>query len=394
MLQDKNFIIFSDDWGRHPFSCQHLMEHFLEAGNRILWVNTIGLRTPRLTVYDLTRSLQKITSWLRPLHPEAPQEAINLPPNLRVIAPVMIPFNNLPPIRAFNRSSVVKAVRRAIGEWSNSGWSARASILLATVPNAADYLGLLGEGLTVYYCVDDFTLWPGMNQPEMVRSMEETLLARADLVVTTSQSLQQSRTRGTIPKILSHGVDVAHFSRTPAACPPQMAGLGKPVAGFYGLIDARLDTDLVNALLQQHPDWEFVFIGNSLIPLDGLKSFANFHHIQAVAYQDLPDYAACFDVAILPYRVNEQTISINPLKLREYIATGKPVISTPLPEALALEPAVTTATDAASFAEAIHNALQNDMAPEQRREVLQGETWADKARLLSHWIATALKEKP
>ena len=396
MLQDKNLIVFSDDWGRHPFSCQHLMQHFLKAGSRILWVNTIGLRTPRLTPYDIKRSLQKITSWLRPKKQQTP---LSLPPNLRVIAPVMLPFNNISPVRAFNRSSVVKAVQQAITEWSKESreattWRPEAPIIVATVPNAADYLGLLNECLAVYYCVDDFTLWPGMNQPEMVRGMEEELLRKADLIVATSSSLQQSRTRGnTVPKILTHGVDIDHFSKIPATRPPQMEKLGKPIVGFYGLVDLRLDANLVRALLQQHPDWKFVFIGNSLISLDDLNAYPNFHHVPAVDYHYLPDYASCFDVAILPYKVNEQTTNINPLKLREYIATGKAVVSTPLPESVALEPAVSIAADAASFAKAIEKALQNDLSPEKRRTALTGATWADKAHLLSDWITLALKEK-
>ena len=386
MLRQKDFIVFSDDWGRHPFSCQHLMEQFLKAGNRILWVNTIGLRTPRLTIYDIKRSFQKITSWLRPAQPST---TAPLPPNLRIVAPVMLPFNTFAPVRTCNRMSVTRTVRAAMEDMGMT-----APILLATVPNAADYLGAFGESLVVYYCVDDFTLWPGMNQPEMVRAMEEAMLDRADLVVTTSTALQQSRARGqTTPKILTHGVDIEHFSRRPSCCPAEIANISKPILGFYGLIDQRLDSDLVCALLAKRPEWQWVFIGNSLIPLDTLKKFPNFHHVEAVDYARLPDFAASFAAAFLPYRVNAQTASINPLKLREYIATGKPVIATPLPEAINLAPAVTIASDAASFVACIERALQDNTPAEVRRAAVQGETWPDKAELLANWIDEALKEE-
>lgn len=388
MQQRKDFIVFSDDWGRHPFSCQHIMRHFLDDG-KILWVNTIGLRTPRLTIYDLKRSLEKIRSWVTPGKME---EHTPLPPNLRVLSPVMIPFGNISAARAFNRRSVVRAVRAAAREWQMEN-----PVLLATLPNAADYTGCFNESLVVYYCVDDFTLWPGMNQPELVRELEDSLLARADLTVAVSDSLCASRgAKSRTPvKLLTHGVDVEHFKKAGSPHPAPGVNLDpeKPVLGFYGLIDSRFDVSLMTQVLKSRPAWQVLCIGTKQISLERLEALPNFRWIPSVPYETLPAYASSFDVAIIPYRVNAHTRTINPLKLREYIATGKPVVTTAMPEVFRFKEHIHIADTPDEFINAVEQALENPVNPESCRAALSGESWKDKAGQLALWMDEALRLK-
>jgi hypothetical protein len=136
MVRNFDFIVFSDEWGRHPFSCMHIMKYFLPC-NRILWVNTVGMRRPKFTLYDLRRSIEKISSWVgRSTSRET------LPNNLRVISPVMVPYNNIRIIRAFNRRSVIKNVKREMDRLQ-----IRNPILLTTLPTAVDYLGAFDEAV-------------------------------------------------------------------------------------------------------------------------------------------------------------------------------------------------------------------------------------------------------
>ncbi len=389
MINGKDFIVFSDDWGRHPFSCQHIMRHFLPH-NRLLWVNTIGLRTPSLTAYDIRRSAEKLVSWLKP---GPKQEHVSLPENLHVISPVMIPFNNIPRVRSFNRSSVVKSVRAAMRALNMDQ-----PVVLATLPNASEYAGQFDEALTVYYCVDDFTVWPGMNQPELVKEMEDNLLRRADLVIAVSDSLRGSRSNGREPtKLLTHGVEVDHFSLEGKILPTPkiLQGISHPVIGFYGLIDKHFNVGLVRAVLEAKPDWQVVCIGTKRISLEELERKPNFHWFPALPYQELPAAAACFDAAVIPYFVNEHTRTANPLKLREYMATGKPVVTTPMPEVLRFSGTIKIADGAENFIRAIEEALEEPVDLETRQEALRGESWADKAGLVSDWIeeAMALKKR-
>ncbi len=387
MLSGRDFIVFSDDWGRHPFSCQHIMRHFL-PGNRLLWVNTIGLRSPRLCWYDLTRAAEKIRSWVLPKPTPGPEP---LPENLRVLSPVMLPFNTIPAVRAANRRTVLHTVRRAMREMDM-----RSPILLATVPNAADYTGHLGEELTVYYCVDDFTLWPGMNQPELVKELEKKLLAKADLVIAVSDALTATRHNGRTPtRLLTHGVDLEHFDRTGADTPLPLAlcGLGRPLIGFYGLIDSHFDVPLLARIMDARPDWQILCIGTKRIDLGELEKRANFRWLPALPYNELPLAAAHFDVAIIPYVLSAHTKTANPLKLREYIATGKPVVTTPMPEVFRFEGHIRIAEGTESFVAAIDEALREGPRPEKIRSLLAGETWADKADFFSAWIEESLCEK-
>lgn len=387
MLSGADFIVFSDDWGRHPFSCQHIMEHFL-PGNRLLWVNTIGMRTPRLTLYDIKRSIDKIVSWTRP---RTAAKAEQTHANLRILSPVMIPYNTIGPVRAFNRQNVVRAVRNAM-----RNWGMRSPVLLATQPLASEYAGLLGERLVVYYCVDDFTLWPGMNQPGLVRAMEDALLRKADLIVAVSDSLCASRRNGKGPtRLLTHGVDIPHFSRAtlPQPRPRALRHVPGPVIGFYGLIDEHFDRELAAAILAANPGWQFVCIGTKRIDLTELEKNPNFHWLPPVAYAELPSYAAAFDVAIIPYRVNAHTQTANPLKLREYIAAGKPVVTTPMAEVFRFKDVIAIADGAPAFIRAIERALTQRACAAPRAGTLAGESWADKASQFSAWIEEALTRK-
>ena len=378
MMQGRDFIVFSDDWGRHPFSCQHIMEHFL-AHNRVLWVNTIGLRTPKLCLYDLKRSFGKLASWFLPQGKKG-----GLPPNLRIVAPLMIPYNTVASVRAYNRSCVVRTVREAMKAWGMEN-----PIFLATLPNAADYVGCFDESLVVYYCVDDFTVWPGMNQPELVRGLEADLLNKADMVIAVSDSLCDTRSNGrSATRLLTHGVDVDHFASGDSlpVKPEAMRGLSGPILGFYGLIDSHFDVSLVKGVLNARPDWQIVCIGTKRIDLGSLESEPNFSWIPPVPYAQLPHFAACFDVAFIPYVVNAHTQTANPLKLREYLATGKPVVTTPMAEVFRFKDIIHIADSIDSFVSALDAALQERVSVEERKKVLAGERWSDKAELVSCWI--------
>ena len=382
MMEGHDFVVFSDDWGRHPFSCQHVMRHFLPA-NRLLWVNTIGLRLPRPSLYDLRRSVGKVRSWLTPPKPAAET------PGLRVISPVMIPFNPWPMVRAFNRRGVVRAVRVAMRDWGMD-----APILLATVPNAADYLGQLGERLVVYYCVDDFSVWPGMNLPAMVRGMEERLLAGSDLVLAVSTELQATRQGRHGPtQLLTHGVDVEHFRQAsvPQPRPKALADINGPIIGFYGLIDTHMDLDIVRALVEHRSDWTVVLIGTKRVDLGALEACPNFRWLPAVPYADLPRYASAFDVAVIPYVLNRHTHTANPLKFKEYLAMGKPVVTTPMAEVLRFADVVRLARGSAEFVRAAEEALSETVRMEERLARLEGESWRDKAELVSDWIGEKLR---
>ena len=383
MIRGRDFIVFSDNWGRHPFSCQHIMEHFLPH-NRLLWVNTIGMRKPRITLSDMKRSLEIIRSWL------TTRENDCLEANLTILNPVMFPYSTIPVIRELNRFSVIRAARAEIEKQCF-----RHPIFLTTLPNASDYLGAFDEVLDVYYCVDEFSEWPGVEK-ELVKEMEATLLEKADLVVAVSDELVKSKSkpyRDTY--LLTHGVDVKHFQSSTdlSESNQMMRKMSKPIIGFFGLIDERTDMDLLQMIVESRVKWSVVLIGKSIIDLTRLKKYDNFCHIGAVAYEDLPKYSSCFDACILPYKINKLSENINPLKLKEYLATGKPVVSTALPEAVKLQPFVNIGTSHQEIIEQLDRVLTNPHDCSLQIQCLQSESWDSKANIFALWIEQAINKK-
>jgi glycosyltransferase involved in cell wall biosynthesis len=387
MLTDTSFIVFSDDWGRHPFSCMHLMNKFL-YNNRILWVNTIGMRYPRFTLYDLKRATEKISCWFS-TEEVAPVE---LPKNLTIINPPMIPYNNIPFIRLWNRHSVVSKIKAAM-----SRLEFRNPIVIITVPNATDYLGFLGERLAVYYCVDEFAEWPGVAR-QLVIEMETALLRKVDLIVAVSDELAQHKKTSLGPtRLLTHGVDIQHFAKVGSISSgdsiPFFDTITGPVIGYFGLFDARTDQQLLEHLLVTHPEWNVVILGRSVVDMKSLQRYKNFFHHGPVPYDELPNWASKFDVCIIPYVMNKLTANINPLKLKEYLATGKPIVSTPLPEAVKFANVIRIGQNHNEFIKQVEIELTQHHKPELQLRAVVGEDWGDKAEQFSGWIEQALGQK-
>ena len=371
------FIVFSDDWGEHPSSCQHLFRH-IAADHVVLWVNTIGMRSPRLAWSDVRKAWRKISKMLgggraaRRADTDSPR-----PLRLSVSQPFMLPFSSIGAIRWFNRRSVLRTVRRAAATLG-----VKKPVVVSTVPNACDYVGELGAARVVYYCVDDFTQWPGLEH-DLVQAMERQLIVRSDVLIATSQALYRKLAVEARPlHLLTHGVDIAHFSREAHAEHACLASIRKPRAGYFGLFDERSDAVLIAAVAQASPDISFVFTGPVATETSALQRCPNVHFTGSVAYAELPALVKGLDVLFIPYLVNDFTASISPLKLKEYLVTGRPVIATPMPEALALREHLAIAATAEEWSAALRGALQTDVPARKAamQRAMRGESWSEKAR--------------
>jgi UDP-galactopyranose mutase len=199
-------------------------------------------------------------------------------------------------------------------------------------PFALNYTRHLKPVVTIYDCMDELSAFKGA--PPELRDLERELFQRADVVFTGGQSLyeakrQQHRNVHAFPS----SIDVAHFAqaRVPQADPTDQAAIPHPRLGFFGVLDERFDRELIDRAAQLRPDWHFVFIGPvvKIDPAD-LPHRSNIHYLGQKSYQDLPRYLANWDVALLPFALNESTRFISPTKTPEYLAGGKPVVSTPI----------------------------------------------------------------
>jgi glycosyltransferase involved in cell wall biosynthesis len=386
MIRGQAFIVFSDDWGRHPSSCQHLFRRIAPA-NRVLWINTVGTRTPTLSRADLGRAAGKLREWLS--RGQAPEGRAEDDSPVEVLRPVMTPFDRWRPFRRLNTRILVEKIRGALG---NRGLSD--PLLVTTIPNAAGVVGRLGEAATIYYCVDEFSEWPGADRAAMLE-MEGELLENVDLVITSSSALFDAKSeRHPRVRLLRHGVDWESFRQGTGQVPDVLARAPRPIAGFTGLADARLDVELLAALAERRPDVTFVFVGPRQLPPGPLDERPNLRFLPPVPYPDVPAVVRAFDVAMLPYLESTLTNRINPLKLREYLASGGPVVATGIPEVRPYRPWVRVARGIDEWLSALAEALaEGDSRRAERAASVREEGWDHKAEEFSALCREALTER-
>ncbi len=367
------FIVFSDDWGEHPSSCQHLFK-IIGKKHTVLWVNTIGMRSMKLSLQDLKKAYRKLRKIFSGAQKNSGGEILT-PERLQVIQPFMLPFVRSKLARNFNKKSVVNAIKSHI-----LSQSSRQPVIITTVPNACDYVTKLRSKKIIYYCVDDFTHWPGLEH-NLVLEMENKLITEADIFIATSAKLYEKlTTTGKPTYLLTHGVDVENFSNLPADEHPLLQNIPKPRVGYFGLFDERSDQELLFQTAKSLPDISFILTGNRVTTTSRIEELPNIYFTGPVRYKELPAMVAGWDICMLPYKIDVLTESINPLKLKEYLATGKPIISTPLNEVFDFAPYINIESDHSSWTKRIRNIVGGkEITPRMRSKEIKRHSWTTKA---------------
>ena len=372
-FSDFQWVVFGPDWGRHPSSSQHLFSEFLGV-SPVLWVETVGLRMPQFTMRDLKRSIQKIVDFVSGRR----RSFATVPNGLTVICPPTLPFTRIKLVRLLNiwlvRRSVEKATRRL---------QFKKHTLVVTTPAQGDFVGKLGEARSIYYCADQYALWPGMNQ-QHISQMERLLTNRVDAIVAVSDLLAaQFQQSGKPVYTLNQGVNTVHFSRSQ---PQQLTGHFEIV--YFGMIDERLDLELILEVASRLPKTVIRLIGPATVSLHMFDGVTNIHVEPAIPYEHLPGSLNTANLFIIPFVLSELACSCSPLKIKEYLACARPVISTALPEAERLSQFVHVAKDRSAFVEAVVAATEGNLSfdlPATQR-FIESETWRAKAREFGQFV--------
>jgi glycosyltransferase involved in cell wall biosynthesis len=383
-MDEYGIIAFAKDWGQDPTSCNHVLRE-LAKNHRVLWLNSISSRSPNLRHGgDLRRIWQKVTAFC-----SGPVRVEN---DLWVYTPIVIPFHRSRLAVAINRlilRATVGRLARRLGMCHTQLWT--------WVPTSANYLGALGEELLVYYCTDEWSAFTSVDGPATER-MVTTLASRADVVFATSTPLVEKLKRHSGQTFLaSHGVNYEMFSRAldpGLAAPTDLDGLPRPIVGYYGLIEDWLDLGLIAYLAERHPEWSIVLLGKECVDVSALRGFANVHFLGRKPHDELPSYCKQFAVGLIPHHVNALTKHMNPIKLREYMCAGLPVVSTNLPEVKRYPDWCTVAETHREFEQAVSAAIDEDSVERRRRRsaAMRVETWeavvgglAGRVRDALHW---------
>lgn len=271
-------------------------------------------------------------------------------------------------------------------------------LLWLYTPMALPFAQLLNPQAVVYDCMDELSAF--LHAPPKLLAREQELIDWADLVFTGGPSLYQAK-RNRHPSVhcFPSSVDAAHFRQArsgPEAA--DMAHLPRPRLGFYGVIDERIDLDLLAALGDARPDWQIVMVG-PVVKIDpaSLPQGPNIHYLGQRSYSELPAYLAGWDLCMLPFARNEATRFISPTKTLEYMAVEKPIVSTPITDVAQPYGEIVYLGDTpAAFIAACDQALSADEAERAERAVLMRSvlaqtSWDQTASDMQHLIAQVLR---
>jgi glycosyltransferase involved in cell wall biosynthesis len=350
----------------------------------VLWLNSLAARAPDLsTTRDVRRAVRKLREFAR--------GPVNVTNDLWVFSPLVLPFPHVAAVRRLNAGIVratVRVLRRRLGIDAFQLWT--------FLPNAAPYLGIPGQALSVYYCVDEHALFSSLDA-ERTAAAERELLERVDLVFATSEQLaERKREVNRETRVALHGVEHERFARAldPATpVPDDVARLPHPILGFYGALQDWVDFDLLADVARLRPDWSVVLIGDRQSQTAAVAGLPNVHLIGRRRNEELPAYCKAFDVGLIPYRITDQLPFRNPIKLREYLAAGLPVVSTPIPDVRRYERWCGIAETGPAFVQSVEEALRSD-SPELRRErsrAMEAETWAARVAEIDRTVSDVIR---
>jgi glycosyltransferase involved in cell wall biosynthesis len=366
------------------------MRRFARAGNRVIFVNSISMGLPGLSNKDLLpRIARKLRSYAR--------LARATPEGVTVVSPAVVPFFGSRVARAVNRRLLALQI----------GWLAKRHglsrpILWIAIPTAADMIGEFNEQLVIYQVSDkyDANLMDHATDLGTITKLHEGAIDKADLVFYSGQKLLAEADRARERSfLLEQAVDFEHWSQVGKEhlrIAEAVARIPHPRLGYFGAIEPWLvDQDLIKRALRERPDWQWIFIGNKSRGIE-IEELPNTHFLPPVPYPDLPSYAAGFDVCVLPWDTAHSFTSYgSAIKVREYLATGRPVVISPLPEYESMSQVLRIARSHDDWFRLVEEALnENDAeAAAKRQAAVATGTWDARAEWVSGLIEKTLAGK-
>jgi glycosyltransferase involved in cell wall biosynthesis len=381
--------ISSIDWNFQWQGPQELAVRLGAAGNRVVYVENTGIRSPRLS--EAGRVARRLDAWAGSWRKGGLR---TVAPNVQACSPLVLPPFGPPWRRALNQLLLAAQLRLAL-----RALDFRPSLIWTYLPTdtVADLISTFDapEAAVVYYCVADFRHYA--PRPDLLEDSERAVARRCDVVFVSLDQLA-ARFPGANVHVFPFGVNLAIFE--PTAPHPETAGLPRPIIGYVGGLERAIDLELMIALGRARPAWSWVYIGPVQRDLGALTSLPNVRVLGPRPHRELPGHIQQFDVAIVPYAHNRFTETVVPTKINEYLAMGKPVVSTDLPSVLAFQARhqilETSPPEAATFLAAIERSLAAPADPaavRRRREVAAQADWSSRFAQMSVLVEDALRKR-
>lgn len=379
-LSGESIICFAgeDWWYHHPHSKNHILTRFAR-NNRVLFINSLTMGLPAISNPDfflkIRRKLKSYLRWLK-----------KAPEGLYVMTPISLPFFGSKMVRAVNFLLLVLQVRLAM-----LLCGLRRPVLWVAIPTAADLAKHLDAKIILYQVSDKYDATEDSTiARSVIRHFDEKLKRLADVVMYSGRKLFEE---STVPHryFLEQAVDFEHFANEAGSTAAEVADIPRPVLGYVGAMDYVMDVELIREVARLRPDWHWILIGlrSNLTQIDA----PNIHFLGPRPYRELPRYFRHIDVCVLPWRHDHVFTSYgSAIKVREYLATGKPIVMAPLYE-YRNTPGIRTYRTVQEFVDAVDDALQRDTVADQRLRQAQvcDCTWDRRAQQLGTLISSLLQ---
>lgn len=323
-----NFIILSTaDWD-NPFwtNKQHMAKTFEKHGHNVIYVDSLGIRKPKIDKRDIFRILKRFKSLFKPY--------TKVSNNIWRISPFILPFHNVSIVRKFNDiflSLIIKFLMFFL--------NFKEYIIWTYSPITDTIIDKFSASKIIYHCVDDLSALPNVDK-ENLKKREKKLILKSDYIFTTSKNLfDYIKPLNNHTYYQNNVCDYEHFSRAKTQkfhLPKDLVDIKKPIITFVGAISSyKINFNLIANIAKNHIGWNFVMIGQvgegqPETNIDILNSLENIHLIGPKDYKDIPKYLHFSDVAIIPANINDYTKSMFPMKFFEYLSSGLQVVSTNL----------------------------------------------------------------
>ena len=404
MLSGRDIILISSiEWDFNWQGHQEIATRLAQTGNRVLYVENMGVRSPGLR--DARRVAQRFSRWAGSVLDGGVR---HVAPNLYVCSPLILPPFG-PSIRhQLNRYVLLRLLRRVV---QNLHFDPAVIWTFLPTDIVASFIRMMRDphGVVVYYCIADFAeLTP--HRHDILRS-ERSIIEMSDVIFAQGLQLaERCSLGGKQVDIFPFGVNLNVFSKSngqpnggPDAAPGAadfMDSLPRPVIGYVGGIHKFFDVEMLTEMARARPDWSWVLVGPLQTNPRELKRLPNVYLAGQKAHEHLPDYIGRFDVGIVPYISNGYTATVVPTKINEYLAMGKPVVSTDLPEVKSFNGKhgviITTPNSADEFVASIERALVSpgeDSVVSHRRKVAGLHDWEERTEQMFELIERELQRK-
>lgn len=377
----KDIVCFAGcDWWYHNrgLFCPQIMMRLAEH-HKVLFINSLGMRVPSLKKdkHAFKKIIRKLKSFAR-YYQQVTQ-------NFGVMTPLSVPSSN-PVLAAINHKILRWQVAEKI---RHLGF--KDPVYYIGCPPAIEIVKELRPSYTIYERTDIFSEMPGVNK-EYIGAVDLELSRDANMVLYVNRQMYEEGCRYNPGSVyIGHGVDYELFVRAQADpyVPEDMKAIRRPIVGFFGDISTKTsDFDLIEYIVKESPGISFVMVGPISADIHRFVPYKNIHFLGPKKYDQIPHYGKMFDVAIMPWNQNRWIEYCNPVKTKEYLAIGKPIVSMYYPEVKPYEDLIYVAHSPEAFLSAICQAIRenNEVLHARRREAVQEETWDRKSQIIEEHL--------